>query len=139
MNLTFRPHHFLCTLGFQGKGYSPAFTNNYDKILQFLDLNEKALITVVGHTDSICGPCPHKRGKTCTKEAKIQALDQGHAHILKVKPGDQLSWEDGKQRLRTHMTVEAFHQVCQGCEWKSLGFCETALRNLHADDKKANA
>ena len=27
--LEFRPHHFLCTLGFEGKGYSDEFVRNY--------------------------------------------------------------------------------------------------------------
>ena len=30
--LKFRPHHFLCTLGFQGKGYSPGFVANFQAI-----------------------------------------------------------------------------------------------------------
>lgn len=24
----YRPHHFLCSLGYEGKGYSEAFTDN---------------------------------------------------------------------------------------------------------------
>ena len=34
--LSFRPHHFLCTLGFEGKGYSDAFTRNMAEIADAL-------------------------------------------------------------------------------------------------------
>lgn len=139
MKLTFRPHHFLCTLGYEGKGYSVPFTDNYTQIAAAIKANEDVKITVVGHTDSICGPCPHKRGKACTKEAYIQSLDQRHAAILNLEPGDELSWAQAKERLRTYMTVDAFHHACQGCEWKDLGLCETALKKLHAHDQKTHA
>ena len=31
--LRYRPHHFLCSLGFEGKGYSDAFTANMEAIV----------------------------------------------------------------------------------------------------------
>ena len=31
--IRFRPHHFLCSLGFEGKGYSEAFTANMTGIV----------------------------------------------------------------------------------------------------------
>ena len=134
MTFSFRPHHFLCTLGFQGKGYSPDFIENYEKIVTALHTNEELSIEVVSSGDSICRACPHKGDGGCDREEKIQGLDLRHSQILGIKTGDRLSWRRGKELLKNYMTVEAFHKACQGCSWKSLGLCETALKKLHLHD-----
>ncbi len=130
MTIFFRPHHFLCTLGFQGKGYSPSFIKNYQKIAEALQNNDETLIEVVLENDSICRACPHKKETKCAQEEKIQGLDQRHSNILALSAGDVLSWRMAKKRLKSHMTVKRFHQACRGCEWKSLGVCEKALKDL---------
>ncbi len=139
MTLSFRPHHFLCTLGFQGKGYSPHFIENYEKIVKALQENEELSIEVVPARDSICGACPHQGETECDREEKIQGLDQRHSQILGIKPGDRLSWRRGKDLLKQHMTVEAFHQACAGCSWKPWGICEKALKDLHNRDQETNS
>lgn len=131
MKFSFRPHHFLCTLGFQGKGYSPGFIDNYTQIVEALRENEELPIEVVAGADSICRACPHQSAGVCTTEEKIQGLDTRHSQILSIKPGDVLTWRMGKERLKKSMTVDAFHKACEGCQWKSLGVCEEALKKLH--------
>jgi len=130
--IKFRPHHFLCTLGFAGKGYSQPFINNYLKICEKLDGPKGAQtpIQVVDFTDDICAPCPNRREKLCVDEEKINQLDQQHAAVLDIKPGDTLSWGEAKQRIRERFTTEKFHSACSSCEWKALGFCEKALSEL---------
>lgn len=131
MKLSFRPHHFLCTLGFQGMGYSPGFIENYTDIVEALQDNEELPIEVVAGADSICWACPHQGGGVCTTEEKIKGLDARHAQILNINPGDVLTWRMGKGRLKEHMTMSAFHKACEGCQWKSQDVCEEALKTLH--------
>lgn len=133
MTLTFRPHHFLCTLGFQGKGYSAEFIENYKEIVKALTTNENTPIKVVSQKDTICGPCPHLRQTGCDKEKKIQELDRQHLQILALNIGQIISWRNAKENLKERMTLEAFHQACQSCSWKSLGFCEQALKELRGE------
>lgn len=127
MEINFRPHHFLCTLCFQGKGYSPTFVANYEKIAAQLKQDPHTPIHVVDHTDSICQPCPHQRGTQCATQAKISGLDQAHSAALEVQPGDTLSWEEAQQRIAVKLTLEKFHTICATCNWKSLGICEQVL------------
>jgi hypothetical protein len=136
--LKFRPHHFLCTVGYQGKGYSPEFVKNYDSIAA--DLKKPAgdgtLIQVVEKTDSICAPCPSKRDDLCETQAKIDQLDRAHANILSIKDGDTLTWGEAKNRIAEFFTEEAFESACAPCSWKALGICKTALvklKNEHQD------
>jgi hypothetical protein len=138
----FRPHHFLCTVGFQGKGYSPDFEKNYAQISLLLKgagfeagykestVGNSVKIKVVERTDSICGPCPSKRGDLCETQEKIDRLDRAHAAVLGVKAGDQLSWGEAKARIAEKFSLEKFNAACESCSWKPMGVCQTALLEL---------
>jgi hypothetical protein len=130
--LKYRPHHFLCTLGFQGKGYSPSFVENFQAIVDRLrgPDGDETPIEVVGRTDSICQPCPNRTGATCTSEPKIQALDGAHQRMLELRIGEVLTWGEAQQRIAERVDVESFHRACAPCAWRSLGVCEAALREL---------
>lgn len=131
--VTFRPHHFLCALGFQGKGYSDRFTANMAGIVGQLrgPGGDDTQIEVTFEADHICAPCPHRRGLGCDKAGQINALDRRHAQALGLRDGDCLSWGAAKARIRAHVPPGALTQLCAGCSWLELGLCQTALRALH--------
>ena len=127
MQIEFRPHHFLCTFCFKGKGYSPEFVDNYQVIAAQLKQDADTPIRVVNHTDSICSPCPHRQGLRCTTEAKVQHLDQAHAGALEIQPGDVLTWREAKNRIAERIDLNTFHKICATCSWKASGICESVL------------
>jgi hypothetical protein len=133
MPILFRPHHFLCALCFEGKGYSPAFIANFSRILEQLQDRPNTSIQITSHTDSICAPCPHRSGTTCASETKINRLDQAHAAALRMETTSALTWEEAKNRIKSHLTLETFHHICDSCEWKSLGICEKVLTDFLSD------
>ena len=137
--VTFRPHHFLCALGFQGKGYSDRFTANMAGIVDQLrgPGGNDVEIEVTHQADHICAPCPHRRGAGCEKSAQISALDQRHAQALGVQDGDCLSWREAQARIRAHVPPGALAGLCAGCQWLELGLCETALWELLKEKEKA--
>lgn len=128
--VTFRPHHFLCTLCFKGKGYSESFVQNYQNIVK--DLTDNTVITVTEHTDSICAPCPHKLGLQCESQTKITLLDTAHHAILQLPP--KITWGEAKQKIKANMTLEKFHSACAPCQWKQYGMCEETLKKLHSGE-----
>lgn len=128
MIISFRPHHFLCTLCFQGRGYSPAFISNFQFIVDQLHSpdGDKTQIQVVNYTDSICQPCPNRIDTTCITEEKINRLDHAHSAALNITANDKLTWDEAKKRIST-LTIDQFHQICATCEWKKYGICEQVL------------
>ncbi|MGB0499398.1 MAG: DUF1284 domain-containing protein [Rubricella sp.] len=131
----YRPHHFLCSLGYEGKGYSEAFTANMTAIVigrLRAEGGEETVIEVTGHTDDICAPCPKRRGRLCTSQDRIKVLDRAHAHALRLKPGERLTWGQALERIREHVQPGDLSTICAGCQWLELGVCETALERLHA-------
>ena len=132
--LTFRPHHFLCALGFAGEGYSDAFTKNMYHIVQGrlrTPLGGETEITVIETADSICAPCPERRGSGCSKLEKITGLDQRHADALGLVAGQTITWQEAQTRIRNAVQPGDLAQLCQDCQWRPLGACEAALRRLH--------
>jgi len=137
--LKFRPHHFLCTLGFEGEGYSPAFVENYARIASELRddpaRGDRTMIEVVAGSDSVCTPCPNRRGESCATEDKISALDRNHTAAHGIGPGQTLSWGEARRRIAGRMSVEAHRQACAPCSWRSMGVCEAALVRLIGEFK----
>lgn len=129
--IKFRPHHFMCTLGFQGRGYSLSFVKNYKKIVQKLASDENVLIEVVANMDGVCSACPNKLSETlCKTQDKITQLDHRHQETLGLKIGETLSWKEAKIRIKKHMTIAKFDHSCHGCLWKEYGVCQKSLENL---------
>ena len=89
-------------------------------------------VLVIATTDAICAPCPNRQGDLCGAQAKIDELDAKHAAVLHILPGMQLTWGEAKARILKHMTLQAFHQACALCSWKSLNLCEAALTDFLA-------
>ncbi|KEO56321.1 hypothetical protein TP2_01990 [Thioclava pacifica DSM 10166] len=133
--LKFRPHHFLCSLGFEGKGYSEGFTANMSAIvggrLRRPD-GEDVKIEVVAAADDICAPCPSRRGALCVAQDRIARLDAAHARALEVAPGDVLRWGEALDRMAA-LPAGALNEICSGCQWLAGGMCAKALDRLKAD------
>jgi hypothetical protein len=129
--IKFRPHHFTCTLGFQGKGYSPTFIKNYAAICNELARSPDTLIEIVASSDDICQACPHIRKNTgCTDSTKVNQIDLRHIEVLGFKIGDTIKWSVARQLIKQKMTHLKFDYACDGCEWKDLGVCLEAINKL---------
>lgn len=136
--IKFRPHHFLCALGYEGKGYSPDFTANMSAIV--IDrlreqMGDATVIMVTRGLDDICAPCPRKTGQSCTHQSTIDRLDSAHGAALSLAPGDRLTWGEAKARIRSAVEPGKLTTLCAGCEWLPLGLCEMALARLHSDQE----
>lgn len=131
--LHFRPHHFLCSLGYQGKGYSTQFTANMDRIVVdhlHAPAGFDTRIRIVGLSDDICAPCPHRRGDSCEKAEKITALDKRHADQLELQDGQVVTWNQARERIRERVTPQLLDTLCAGCEWLNAGMCKQAVAQL---------
>lgn len=130
--MKFRAHHFLCTLGFEGKGYSPGFVANYRAIAERLAApqGDSEVIEVTFDSDVICEPCPNRRGEGCSADHKIRTLDAAHAAMLGLAAGQRLTWGEAKARIACKVTLDAFERACAPCSWKALGVCQKALLRL---------
>ena len=124
MTVRLRAHHLLCMLTYVGRGYSPAFVENYDAIAARLSRREP--IRLVDGPDDICGP--------------IQDIATAHCHNDSVVERDRLALDAvrdllgaavdlGREFSLDHVILARFREAfskgrtraaCGGCEWSTL-------------------
>ncbi len=124
MTVRLRPHHLLCLLSYVGKGYSAAFTANYDRIAARLSGGEDVL--VVAGPDDICAPLladgrAHCRNASVVERDRAAANDVSQLLGRPVGVGTILTLDAGwlaimRQGFRSGLVRSA----CTGCEWVEL-------------------
>jgi len=135
MTVRLRAHHLLCMLTYLGKGYSGAFTANYDRIVERLGSGEDILL--VAGPDDICAPLLHDRQEHCFFQSVVER-DESAARAVEdligrpVRPGERLSLDaETLSRMRAAFRTGATRQACNGCEWRDLcsGIADGGYKN----------
>ncbi|MBA4489701.1 DUF1284 domain-containing protein [Paracoccus sp. S1E-3] len=125
-----RPHHVLCAIGWTGRGYSPAFSANMDAVVVGrLRADPDTPVAFTENADSLCAPCPHRRGHGCASAEKIADLDRNHAAALGIEPGARMSWAEARARAM-RLRPDDLDRICARCQWLEYGMCKDALRRL---------
>ncbi|PSJ59417.1 DUF1284 domain-containing protein [Pseudaminobacter soli (ex Li et al. 2025)] len=124
MTVRIRAHHLLCMLTYVGKGYSGAFTANYDKIVERLGTGEDMLL--VAGPDDICTPLLADREEHCFGQSVIER-DESAAKAVEsllgqpISPGEHIVLDAGKlTEMRAAFRTGGIRQACVGCEWHAL-------------------
>ncbi|AZO16244.1 DUF1284 domain-containing protein [Mesorhizobium sp. M2A.F.Ca.ET.043.05.1.1] len=124
MTVRLRAHHLLCLLTYVGKGYSPAFTANYDKVVKRLGEGEDILI--VSGPDDICAPLlnesePHCRGESAAGRDDVAARDVAGLLGRPLPAGAWLELDPSTlARMREAFSSGLTRKACPGCEWFEL-------------------
>lgn len=124
MTVRLRAHHLLCMLTYVGKGYSPAFVENYEVIASRLSAGEE--IELVAGPDDICGPLTADPGAHCHGTSVIErdrAAADAVARLIgsplptgaRITPTSALL-----ARLRKTFAAGEIRTACSGCEWSGL-------------------
>ncbi|BCG81655.1 (2Fe-2S) ferredoxin [Mesorhizobium sp. 113-3-3] len=122
-----------------GKGYSPAFTANYDAVAERLSRGEDILL--VSGPDDVCaplldGPEPHCFNESVIERDRLAARDVADLLALPIQPGVRVDLDAAiLARLRQAFSVGGVRKACGGCEWNELcgaiaagGFAETKVQ-----------
>lgn len=124
MTVRLRAHHLLCLLTYAGKGYSPAFTANYDVIAGRLARGEEILI--VEGPDDICAPLlddaePHCWRDSVTERDRLAARDLAALLERPIRAGESLALAPQPLRnMRAAFAAGHTRAACLGCEWSDL-------------------
>lgn len=124
MTIRLRPHHLLCVLTYVGKGYSPAFTANFDAIAARLARGEPAVI--VAGPDDVCAPLLGEAGAHCHRDS-VSERDRRAARDAATLLGRPVETQTRLvfdapllARLRTAFAAGAIRSACGGCQWQAL-------------------
>jgi hypothetical protein len=127
MTIRLRPHHLLCMLTYVGKGYTPAFVANYDRLARRIAAGEPIL--VVAGPDDICAPLLRPGGPTeihCHDEG-VADRDRRAARAVAallgtpIAPGARLRPDDALlSKLRAGFAAGRIRSACSACSWSAL-------------------
>jgi uncharacterized protein len=134
-----RPHHLLCMLTFAGKGYSPGFVANFERIVNLIASGEHS-IEVVFAPDDICAPLLADAACHC-RNASVAERDRLAAEALTdllhrpIRGGATLQLDPSTlERMRAAFQAGTIRAACKGCQWSPLcdsiatdNFIETRL------------
>jgi len=119
-----RPHHLLCMLTYVGKGYSPAFCDNYDAVLVRLSAGEEILL--VDGPDSVCAPALSLPDSHCRNES-VTARDAAAATAVAALLGNDLQAgsrvaldADRLSAMRAAFAAGTSRAACADCQWQAL-------------------
>ena len=124
MTIRLRPHHLLCVLTYVGRGYSAAFTANYDAIAARIGDGEAVLI--VTGPDDICAPLladadPHCHRDSVTERDRLALRDLGELLETPPRLGEVVALDPATlKQMREAFTAGRTRAACAGCEWHGL-------------------
>ena len=114
-----RPHHLLCIQLFEGKGYSPEFTDNMYSVIDRLDSNPNIMLTKT--CDTLCSKCPYSKGSICETEEKILLFDNNVLAECDFTDGQIIEWEKAKNTAYKKILKKGIiEKVCVDCSWKEI-------------------
>lgn len=123
--LHLRPHHLLCLLFYEGKGYSADFVENMDNIVNFLEQNKDVSIYLKNSCDSICIYCPYcKSNDQCTSFDKVKLLDQKVLEVFRLKNNTYYPYQYLTSQIQKKLNAQIFKQICSVCQWYKMGVCK---------------
>lgn len=124
MTVRLRAHHLLCMLTYVGKGYTPGFTVNYDRVAARLNAGEE--IEVVSGPDEICAPLltdpdAHCFSKSVMRRDAKALADLGYLLGETVTVHHRVNPNGAfVERLRSGFRQGTLRAACAGCEWANL-------------------
>lgn len=122
--LQLRGHHFLCTLHYQGAGYSEGFTGNFTRLVAGIASRRRQEVEVAAQADPICVACPSLQpdGQTCESQASVMRRDAALLDLMGWSPGQVLDLEAAQWAILARRQ-ELMDATCGGCGWRDR--CET--------------
>ncbi len=123
MTVRLRPHHLLCVLTYSGRGYTPRFVANLNRVVERLSAGEP--VQVIAGRDDICAGFSETETADahCTRasvtDRDARALAVLSARMARpVRVGAELRLRLATVgRLRAAFADGAFRDACAGCEW----------------------
>lgn len=124
MTVRLRGHHLLCMLTYIGKGYSPAFVENYDTIAGRLSDGED--IALIDGPDDICQPLLCTSDCHCFNDSVVirdRLALSAISDLFETKIAAGSAFELDAARLSLMRSAFAngnIRKACQSCEWSDL-------------------
>ena len=135
--LNLRGHHLLCRISYQGKGYSPEFCLEMEKVVKAFQ-NPEQQIKILASPDLLCKACLHLSASGCAStsglagEAGVVDMDRRVLELLGAMAGEILTVGDINRRLKKIKSAK-LDQICVRCSWYAEEICMPQIEDFLAE------
>ena len=124
MCIILRPHHLLCTQGFEGKGYNNEFASRMSLLVNRFRSEKETEIRISFSTDDLCSHCPNKVSEgVCASQEKVKELDKKVIQNFGLEEKDYCYQELIKE-IDSKMAPSLLDNICGKCEWYKSSLCK---------------
>lgn len=121
--LPLRAHHLMCVTTYQGKGYSPEFVANMNRVWHALRAGAYDRVRATSVADPLCGACPNLQDPvvdtSCRYHASISERDRRMLAAMGWEEGEVVALAPVMDHIHAHH-ADLMKQVCVGCDWTSI-------------------
>ncbi|MBP3820237.1 DUF1284 domain-containing protein [bacterium] len=128
MQISLRPHHFLCLQGYKGLNYSNNQVHIWNDVVNKLKTNPDTDILIINKNDYLCSYCPakFKNSDSNCSEKSVQNLDRKVSEILNITEGKKYKYSEILEKLKS-ITIQKHEQLCSTCYWWIKGLCRDSF------------
>ena len=121
----FRVHHILCTVLYQGEGYSGAFCDNMTEKVRGLKENPEESLILVTDPDMICARCPNRTpDDTCMDDKNhVKVKDMNLLKLFGWQEAESYTYQELLRQAVEKLNAESFKESCGRCLWYQQGLC----------------
>ena len=83
-----RPHHGMCFQFYEGKGYSPDFTDHMGKVIEAFEDAPQQEVRIITATDIVCENCPNNEAGVCVSQDKVTRYDEEVLRVCGISEGE---------------------------------------------------
>ncbi|MEB2349032.1 MAG: DUF1284 domain-containing protein [Comamonadaceae bacterium] len=119
-----RAHHLLCMLTYSGKGYSEAFVQSFNHLVQRVGAGE--VIELLAGPDDVCAPIAGDAEEHChcasvTRRDRLASSDLAPLVGVALAPGARLTLTAPLlATLRAAFAAGGIRRACEGCPWHAM-------------------
>ncbi len=119
MPVLLRPHHGMCILFYEGKGYSTGFTDHMSRVIRLL--NDDTSVRITSGPDEICSCCPNLNEKVCLSDEKVHKYDRMVLDMTGLQDGSECTYGEFSRSVKEHILLSGRRrEICGDCEWDEI-------------------
>ncbi|MGN0361623.1 MAG: DUF1284 domain-containing protein [Bilifractor sp.] len=127
-DMKMRPHHLLCTQGYEGKGYDKTFVEHMSMYVRRMRSEPSFRIRITLSPDDLCAACPHLADpEHCSSDDKVRTFDRKVMDFFGLEDGRSYCYQDLVQTIDRKMTEAKLYSICGTCAWYPVSQCRARI------------
>ena len=116
--ISLRPHHGMCFQFYEGKGYSPDFTDHMGAVIRDFEYDPRQMVKLKTVADIVCENCPNNEAGTCVSQDKVARYDEDVLEMCGISDGVIMPYTDFLTLVKERIINRNLRStICSDCSW----------------------